>query len=672
MTASSITEKMADPGYFATFGQVLLGNGYLIIPIKPGGKRPALFGWQTARLGASDLQRYPQHGVGILCGQGAQPIAAIDVDTLDRTLVERFTAWCHDNLGLTCERVGLAPKVLLPYRAASEGWGKATGAWFEDLAGEKHRLEVLGKGQQFVAYHVHPDTGRPYEWIDLFGGLEEMPAGDLPSITEAQVEEALQVFEQMALEAGLARVTGSKAKAPGLTSAPVDDPLMAYEPPVGIDLIEAKRLLAYVDNEDYDTWLKVGMSLHHEYEGGIEALDLWDEWSSTATNYAGREDLEKRWDSFGRSGRNPTTARWLIKIGNANKREAVQAEESEISFVDFGTLAFSEPPPRQWIVQEWVPRKAVTALFGRGGHGKSLLAQQMAIAVANDLDFLGVPTVGGPVLGIFAEDDADELLRRGSALFEAALVEPGEGCRRLYLDARAGKFNTLITFGTDRLPAPTLLMAEMRKQCEAIRPVLIILDNIAQLFAGQENARNEVTSFCNELTGVARDFGSAILLLGHTAKIEGSEYSGSTAWDAAVRSRLFFERQEDGTTVLRKVKANYSALDEIRVEYRNGAFFPLPAGAETSPAVVDAIKPLIIQAIQTFAARKQATSHLPTARNYLIKLMKAEQMLGGIGEKVAHATMVSMIDGEEIEPCAILPWKTSSRHPVQGLAVAEK
>lgn len=312
---------------FQTHGRALLGNGYLIIPIKPGHKRPALDNWQTARLGAADLTRYPNHGVGVLCGQGAQPVAAIDVDTTDGALAARFVAWCQEHLGATCERVGFAPKILLAYRAASEGWGKATGAWFEDLGGARHRLEVLGKGQQFVAYHIHPDTGEPYEWVDFFGGLEAMRAGDLPTITEAQVEEALQVFEAMAAEAGLVRVSGSKTKAGGMTSAPVDDPLMAYEPPVGIDLSEARRLVAYVDNEDYDTWLKVGMSLHHEFDGSVAALDLWDEWSSTATNYASREDLEKRWDSFGRSGRNPTTARWLLKVGRQNKREAEKAEK---------------------------------------------------------------------------------------------------------------------------------------------------------------------------------------------------------------------------------------------------------------------------------------------------------------------------------------------------------
>lgn len=664
-------EKLGNRGYFTTFGRALLGNGYLIIPIKPGHKRPALDNWQTARLGAADLTRYPNHGVGVLCGQGAQPVAAIDVDTTDGALAARFVAWCQEHLGATCERVGNAPKILLAYRAASEGWGKATGAWFEDLGGARHRLEVLGKGQQFVAYHIHPDTGEPYEWVDLFGGLDAMRAGDLPVITEAQVEEALQVFEAMAAEAGLVRVSGSKTKAGGMTSAPVDDPLMAYEPPVGLTLDKAKRFTALADNEDYDTWLKVGMALHHEFAGSTEALDLWDEWSSTAANYANRDDLERRWEAFGKSGRRPTTMRWLMGLAK-EKRQAAQVAESQISFVDFGALAFGDPPPRQWIVQEWVPRSSVTALFGRGGHGKSLLAQQMAVAVANGLDFLGISAASGPVLGLFCEDDTDELLRRGAALFEAGMMEAADSCNGLFLDARAGKFNTLVSFGPDRLPVPTALMVELRKQCEAIRPALVILDNIAQLFAGQENVRSEVTSFCNELTGIARAFNCAVLLLGHTAKIDGSEYSGSTAWDAAVRSRLFFERQDDGTTVLKKSKANYSALDEIRVEYRGGAFFPLPPGNDINPTTVEAVKPVIAKAIEIFTSRQQGTSHLPTARNYLIKAMKAEQMLGGIAEKVAHAAMVAMIDAGEIAPNSILPWKNSSRHPVQGLAVGEQ
>lgn len=239
--------------YFQQQGRSLLGNGYLIIPIKPGHKRPALSSWQHARLGASDLSSYPGHGVGVLCGQGAHPIAAIDIDTTDEALSTQFTNWCLDNLGVTCERVGKAPKVLLVYRAEHAGWGKAIsaaysrewvqgprGLWYSEgfrevnasgkskieHAGQIHRLEVLGNGQQFVAYHIHPDTARPYEWTDLLGGIEHVRADDLPVLTETQVRQAVAKFEELARTVGLeAMPAGIPADIPRAPKArtPADD-----------------------------------------------------------------------------------------------------------------------------------------------------------------------------------------------------------------------------------------------------------------------------------------------------------------------------------------------------------------------------------------------------------------------------------------------------------------
>ena len=312
---------------FQTRGGTLLENGYLIIPIRNGYKKPALEAWQNTRLNADDLTKFFGCGVGVLCGQGALPIAALDVDTLDVGLASRFTTWCQLNFGMTCERIGQAPKVLLSYRAASEGWGKASSAFYEDPTGKRHRLEVLGRGQQFVAHHLHPDTQQPYEWVDLLGGIMSVRADELPIITAAQVAEALVMFEEMALAAGMKRMIGSAPKLGGVTSRLEDDILMSYSPPVGLKLDDAKRLLTYVDSEDYDTWLKVGMSLHHEYAGAADAVALWDTWSSSASNYAGRESLEIRWEGFGNSDRPSITARWLLKVGNENKREAVRVEK---------------------------------------------------------------------------------------------------------------------------------------------------------------------------------------------------------------------------------------------------------------------------------------------------------------------------------------------------------
>ena len=105
---------------------------------------------------------------------------------------------------------------------------------------------------------------------------------------------------------------------------------MTHEPPVGMSLDDARARLAYVDNTDYDTWLRVGMSLHHEFAASTDALALWDSWSQGAAQYKGLDDLEHRWQGFGRTGGRPTTARWLIKVGNAGERTAVRAQKRKL------------------------------------------------------------------------------------------------------------------------------------------------------------------------------------------------------------------------------------------------------------------------------------------------------------------------------------------------------
>lgn len=343
---------------------------------------------------------------------------------------------------------------------------------------------------------------------------------------------------------------------------------------------------------------------------------------------------------------------------------------NDIEFVDFASLAHRQPPPREWVVDEYVPRRAVTALFGPGGHGKSLVAQQLASSVANKKPWIGLNVASGPVLGIFCEDDRDEMLRRGSDIFNDLGLTPGEGSTNLYLDARAGKPNAMVTFTQSRNPVEAPLLKRLREYMVRVRPVLVILDNIAQIFAGQENVRGEVTPFVNILTGLAIEFDCAILLLGHTAKAEGSQYSGSTAWDAAVRSRLLLERNDDGTSTLKKLKANYSGLDERRLEWRQGVFHDVPAGAQLTPETVAANKQVVLQALATFTTRQQACSHLPTARNFLGTLMRKENMIGKSPLPAITATINALVEDGTLLINQQLAWKTGSRHWATGLVQA--
>lgn len=73
------------------------------------------------------------------------------------------------------------------------------------------------------------------------------------------------------------------------------------------DLVE---MLAYVDPDiDYDTWVRIGMAIHHA-TGGL-GFDVWDSWSCKGAKYVSAESLEKHWHSFGKSA-NPVTLGTLV------------------------------------------------------------------------------------------------------------------------------------------------------------------------------------------------------------------------------------------------------------------------------------------------------------------------------------------------------------------------
>lgn len=315
-------------------GAQLLELGYIPIPILPSEKAPALAGWQRARLKASDFDRYPGHGVGIVCGRGPHPVMAVDIDVTDAELAVRGERLAEEMLGHTVVRVGKAPKVLLVFRAASEGWTKITGPWLTDLSGVNHRCEVLGAGQQFVAYGTHQTTGRPYEWTDLMGGLLSVRADELPVVTQRQLTDFVEAFTKLALAHGYVAKMPAREITQAFSVREPTDVFADNRPLLDFKLPDAAQALSWLDGGDYDTWVRVGMALHHQFEGSSEALDVWDTWSREFGNYVSRDDLAMRWDGFGRSvGGSPTTARWLIKTSNTERDKATarvnaQAEQA--------------------------------------------------------------------------------------------------------------------------------------------------------------------------------------------------------------------------------------------------------------------------------------------------------------------------------------------------------
>jgi hypothetical protein len=68
----------------------------------------------------------------------------------------------------------------------------------------------------------------------------------------------------------------------------------------------------------HDEWVRVGMALHHHFDGGDDGWHIWDEWSAEGSKYRDGE-CERRYHTFDSKGRAPIT---LASV-KAMEKEAV-------------------------------------------------------------------------------------------------------------------------------------------------------------------------------------------------------------------------------------------------------------------------------------------------------------------------------------------------------------
>lgn len=314
-----------------TAAMTLHENGYAVLPIKPGTKHPAdLSGWQSMQLGETVYKAWASndragHGVGIRLGNG---VYALDVDVLDAELSDLIRDDAELELGYAPVRVGLAPKFAMLFRSEDEIRKHKVHLVAPD--GAKHAVELLGKGQQIVAYGVHPDTGSPYTWSDC------EPLGvavaDLPKVSIAELRAWMTRSLTALLPDGWAveKMTGFDEH-----DAQEDEDDFMADLPLAIDGGEVAEALGLYSAAGlgYEDWLRVGMALHHQYRGGAEGMALWDDWSKASDDYDHAE-IKAKWRGFGSGGGRSVTFASVLKITNAIKREA-QSEQAAVAAVSW-------------------------------------------------------------------------------------------------------------------------------------------------------------------------------------------------------------------------------------------------------------------------------------------------------------------------------------------------
>ncbi len=268
------------------------------------------------------------------------------------------------------------------------------------------------------------------------------------------------------------------------------------------------------------------------------------------------DNLPKKWDLA-----DAIPEGIVINALLANASEASTGLRSHV--LTSSALSRLDIPPREFIVEPFLPKASLSMIYAERGIGKTWLTLSLAVAVSHGDDFLGFPvSKARHVLYIDGEMALYDLKSRILAL------DDGDNDHLHLLPSES-------LFRMDR-PLNINAVEDQQRIVEVIQtmiaegtpPELIVLDNLSSLSAGtDENNNSELDKLLHWLVGM-RHLNLAILLVHHAGK-SGDQRGASRREDLLDTSiRLSRPKPQKGR------KGGDDDDDEPDEEH-DGAFFEL-------------------------------------------------------------------------------------------------
>jgi AAA domain len=281
---------------------------------------------------------------------------------------------------------------------------------------------------------------------------------------------------------------------------------------------------------------------------------------------------------------------------------------------------------REWSVREWVPKRTVTLLQGDGGLGKSTLLQQLQSSWATCLPWVGLPVEECASLGVYTEDEDQDIDLRQD-IIDAAYGLDCVATGRQHMLAMAGEDSEMVVF--DRAGDPTLTKF-YRQICEAAMDYhvgALALDVAVDLYGGNEIMRRQVRAFMRAVVKLARMINGPVVMTGHVSQAgiqSDGGHSGSTDWSNAVRSRAYLSAQKDegngpvdpDARILTRKKANNARLGEmVKLRWQKGLFVPEATTPNYFRRPVEDVFLALLDAVttegQTVSPKAKASNYAP-------------------------------------------------------------
>lgn len=296
--------------------------------------------------------------------------------------------------------------------------------------------------------------------------------------------------------------------------------------------------------------------------------------------------------------------------------------------IDLASFVGKAIPARKFILPPFVPVGVATLLYGDGGLGKSLLGQTAQTAGALGSEWCGIACEPFSSLGIYCEDDTEELCRRQERInaFYGVTEENADLLGEIGVVSRVGFDNFLMVFSKTGIGEKTPFFKQIRERVLDEKRRLLFLDPLVELFGGDEIKRPQVRQFMGAMNALAYEMQGGLLLAAHPSAAglsSGSGTSGSTDWNNASRSRAYFSipKAEDGAApdedarILSLKKANYAKRGEtVALRYHNGVFI---VDRDETNAFRPTSETVFLDLLDKYVAQKRRVSANPqAARTY--------------------------------------------------------
>jgi hypothetical protein len=559
--------------------------GYHPLPIKPHTKACFLDNWSNKTDATADeIMSWDDGGTGIICGNTIGLDVDIGIPDAAEAVSEFVRDWL-DGRGQLLIRTGNAPKLCIPLRTSTP-FAKIVRKFKDknstkDDRGEEyhHQIEVLAKGQQFVCYGVHPDTGKPYSWHGA--ELYNTQQADLPMVTEIEVNELLdQITAMLAKEFGFAaggRATNASANGSnGVDRAgflDVDSELsdMQFSTTNGtgtrhdIQLQSIASLLRRGTSwDEASAYVLAGTKMRMmavaperaaredwgEQERQIRQMGADHIWKNPELDYTLPTNVQAEFERL-RSARQKPRARrngrgpgWHVREGGV---ENVAETEVEDGGLPYGWMLYDAKTgiqAHEWLIKGLLPESGVLILSGQWGLYKTTVLLDLAHAVMTGRPFA----------------DHFRVKKTGAVMMYALESAKGIPMRLCAVAKSLGDDAATVPFFiNDEIPHPLTHPDAARTLIENMKSIdaasrkkfdlpirMLLIDTYSNAaghnYSGDDNDRAATQKAFNTMRQISRETGKVVVTVDHYGNMIEAGTTGSAGKEGNADTVLFYRR----------------------------------------------------------------------------------------------------------------------------------